>query len=123
MEKPGVKLREITTHHFAEEDKQLKIEALWGVLQFPPIRYEISWQSAGCVHRSYLMLNFQYGSPVLRGVNGITDEALLAVLIDRLEMRGQWDNEQAAAQCLITALRLLNLNKLERKIEKASSKD
>lgn len=82
-------MRQITTHH-SVNDCNSKIQVVAKDKPNPAGAhrwYEIGWgdvlQNPTCNNQIYL--RFQDGDPNVVGVNGVTNEALLAVLIDRFE--------------------------------------
>lgn len=73
-------MREITGHHINACNRAITIEA--GAPEAPggaPTTYFLTVNGEECTE-----LTFQRG-PVPEGINGLTNEALLVVLIDRLE--------------------------------------
>jgi hypothetical protein len=79
-------LREITTHHVNDCNRALRLGAHEDSLGAggAPRSYEVTPTDAPTQGVESMHLNFHEG-PVADGVNGITHELLLAVLIDRLE--------------------------------------
>lgn len=75
-------------HHIVDKDQshQLKVQVLDEPGQGNACHeYEITWPTReGCAD-GILALSFQNGPLKEFGINGITHEALLAILIDRLE--------------------------------------
>lgn len=47
--------------------------------------YDLVWRKLDSVHEDFCKIRFQHGPIAEVGVNGITNEALLAIVIDRLE--------------------------------------
>lgn len=123
-------MRSIPLHQVNFCNQQIDIQALYEVgrggapasykltgFSYSLNPYYISGQDIGPPW-SPLVLVFQEGNPTEVGVNGITHEALLAVLIDRLQSFQQGpfacpQNEEAL-QHLSEAMRALNSRTQER---------
>lgn len=78
-------MREITTHHLNGLNEALQLN----VLDEPGAgnachAYDISWRIGDHMHR-VIHVHFQNGPIQEEGVNGISNEVLLAIVRDRLE--------------------------------------
>lgn len=94
-------MRYITDHEINPVDQQLNVIALDGPGHGGACHlYEIEYHPAGPVVR----IPFQNGPVGEAGINGITNEALLAVVIDRLRGFQSWQYA-----CRENALALTNL--------------
>lgn len=112
-------MREITTHktNACNEDITITADERDEKYGNASHAYEIQWVEnvAGIC---YTLIDFQHGPIKEVGVNGITNEALLAILIDRMEgfQSGPFacDHNQKALEHLKAALRQLVLRTMER---------
>lgn len=94
-------MREITGHN----NDGIKILALDQAESGPPLKYVIEYSIPGGDARSVVVgLTFQDGPMDLFGVNGLSDESLLAILIDRME---GFDNGREACKGTTLALSAL----------------
>jgi len=80
--------RKITTHHTNDCNRQIELTAHRPSTGGAPVRYDISGPrhdvpGVGSVPSFGVNLKFQDG-PIADGVNGLTNEVLLAILEDRL---------------------------------------
>lgn len=76
--------RFITTHQVNDVNRALTIEAVGDVGPGNAhARYTISYASDESGDAEPILVKFQDGPPAVVGVNGITNEVLLAILIDR----------------------------------------
>ena len=99
--------RSITTHHIDEGSRKLTIQAVEPLdKDQAPHTYWI--QGAAC----HTCISFQKGPAPEVGVNGVTEESLLAILADRLqslqETRDYSPENEAALICIDKALKHLN---------------
>jgi hypothetical protein len=114
-----VKVREITTHVVdGDTAPQLKIRAVdekgqGGANHF----YEILWNNDPMDFDS-MLIAFQNGPIRENGINGVTQEALLAIVIDRLEcfQAGPFSNinNETALELTRSALKSLQVRTRER---------
>jgi hypothetical protein len=88
--------REITTHHTNDVNKALKLTAIEDE-KGEPADYLVKWYEAD-ESGVEVELPFQHGPIKEVGVNGLTNEVLLAIVVDRLEFfqRGQFACEENA---------------------------
>lgn len=114
--------REMTNHKTNECNSQIEILAHEPSKGGAPVRYDIfgpRMQVDGCgmVPSFGENLKFQDG-PIADGINGITNEVLLAILIDRLEgfQKGPYacDENQEALENVCAALAVLKSRTLKR---------
>lgn len=117
-------MRAITAHHTNDANKAITLEAderdadngntshnYWMIKEFSPKSPERFWQA----------LKFQHGPIGEVGVNGITNEVLLAIVIDRLEgfQSSKWacmENQVALDKCKDA------LNQLEQRTQKRTAR-
>lgn len=115
------KLRELTNH------KQSIVDNAIDIIAFPsdtpaPVKYGI--KATGKDTGVVVMLDFQNGPPAQVGINGITNESLLAVVEDRLSAFQAspfaCEENEMALQCVQRALEWLKYrthNRSERGVE------
>ncbi len=103
-------MRELTDHIVSGDamNHQLKVAALDGPGPGNAShKYEISWDNTPNYNEG-IVLSFQNGPIIEVGLNGISGEALLAILIDRLRgfQLGPYacEDNQSALECLDSAL-------------------
>ena len=116
-------MRAITTHHTNDVNKLLTLEADARDEKNGNAShiYQISWPHPECdpgTDMQAVELPFQHGPIGEVGVNGLTNEVLLAIVIDRLEgfQTSKWaceENAQALSYCK-EALAQLELRTLAR---------
>lgn len=112
-------MRTITTHHTNDANRAIKIEAderdeLNGNASHA---YDFRWKNEAGDHEFHQWVIFQRGPIKVSGVNGITNEALLAIVIDRLE--GFQSSKFACAENGLALLACLEaLAKLEARTKK-----
>lgn len=87
-------------------------------------KYEIVWKSDGNLILGSTIVSFQNGTVKDAGNNGLTNEALLAVVIDRLEtfQRGPFacvenDTALASARTALSALKMRTQKRIARGVE------
>lgn len=108
----------ITTHHGNECNDAIEIESSRHATDEAPSSYRMAYGD----NSEYL--NFQSGPPRQVGANGITNEVLLAILIDRLEghQRSKFsclENERAlgSLRLALAHLKERTVKRIERGVE------
>jgi hypothetical protein len=82
-------MKELTSHKVNECNEQIEIKAHPASVGGASVRYDVvgprkQMLGVGMVPSFVVNLTFQDG-PIAEGINGITNEALLAIVCDRLE--------------------------------------
>ena len=113
-------MREITRHHTNECNRAITVDVLEDDKGEPHL-YNVSWDHPECepdTDQVVVELPFQHGPIKEAGVNGITNEVLLAIVIDRLEFfqKGKFANvyNGSALSHIVDALEILEQRTRER---------
>lgn len=118
-------MRQLTSHQSNECNSQIEVQAHDPSIGGAPVRYDIFGPrkprgQAGMVPSFGLNMKFQDG-PIADGINGLTNEVLLAILMDRLEgfQTGPYkcDENAAALAHLGDAMQILS-ERTQKRVER-----